>query len=87
MTLTFTFTRTNEIELFLADAVRFIPMDFREPNPAVPQPNPGAPFHLPPVAFAIQAPKSCEVADSTTDRDRLDVGDVADELEVHLNGL
>src|SRR5207244_12944580 len=71
------------LELFLADAVRFIPMDFSEPNPAVPQANPCAALHLPPVPFAIQASEPCEVADSATGRDRFDVGDVADEFEVH----
>ena len=75
------------LELFLADAVRFIPMDFSEPNPASPQPDPGGPFHLPPVAFAIQAAKSCEVANSATGRDRFNVLEIADTFEVHSTGL
>ena len=70
------------LEFLLADAVCFIPMDFSESNPAVPQPDPGASFHLPPVTFAIQAAKSCEIADSATSCDRFDVAKVADELEV-----
>jgi hypothetical protein len=57
-------------------------MDFSESNPPVPQPDPGASFYLPPVTFAIQAAKSCEIADSATSCDRFDVAKVADELEV-----
>ena len=72
------------LELFFADAVRFIPMDFSESNPAVPQPYARAAFHLPPVAPAIQAPKSSEIANSATGCDRLDVGEVANKYEVHL---
>jgi len=63
--------------------MRFIPMDFSESNSAIPKPDADAAFHLPPVAFAIQAPKSCEIANSTTRRDRLDICEVANELEVH----
>jgi hypothetical protein len=50
--------------------VRFIPVDFSKPYPAVPQANPCAALHLPPVAFAIQASEPCDVAYSPTGRDR-----------------
>jgi hypothetical protein len=62
-------------------------MDFSESNPAVLHPDPGAAFHFPPVALAIQASESCEIADSATGCDRLDVSEVADKLEVHSTGL
>jgi len=62
-------------------------MYFSESNPAVPQPDPSAPFHLPPVAFAIQAPKPCEIPDSASGCDGLDIREVADKLEVHSTGL
>lgn len=39
-------------------------------------PDPSAAFHLPPVAFAIQAR---EIANTSTRRDRLDVGEIANE--------
>jgi hypothetical protein len=62
-------------------------MDLSESNPAVPQSDPGASFHLPPVAFAIQAAKACEIADSATCGDRFDVANVADQLEVQAPGF
>jgi hypothetical protein len=59
-------------------------MNFRVSNPTVPEPDPRAAFHLPPVTFAIQAAKSGEIANASTRRDRLDVGEIANKLEVHV---
>jgi hypothetical protein len=58
-------------------------MDFRASDPPISQPDPRAAFHLPPVAFAIQAPKPREIANASTRRDRLDVGEIANQFEVH----
>jgi hypothetical protein len=59
-------------------------MDFRKSNPPIPEPDPGAAFHLPPVALAIQASKPCEIANASTRCDRLDIREIADKLEVHV---
>jgi hypothetical protein len=67
--------------------VRFIPMDFRASNPSISQPDPRTAFHLPPVAFAIQAPKPGEIANTSTRRNSLDVGEIANQLEVHAARL
>jgi hypothetical protein len=62
-------------------------MQFSEPDAAIPQPYPSAAFHLPPVAFAIQAPQPREVADAVSGRDRFDVGEIADKFEVHRDAI
>jgi hypothetical protein len=75
------------LELFFADAVRFIPVQFSEPNPTVPQSDTRAAFHLPPVALAIQPAEPRQIADSVACRDGLDIRNLAEELEIHRCGI
>jgi hypothetical protein len=63
--------------------MRFIPVDFCKPNPAISETDSSNALHLPPVALAIQATKSREISDSSASRDRFNVSDIAGELEVH----
>jgi hypothetical protein len=63
--------------------MRFIPVQFGEPNPAISKPNPGDAFHLPPPAPAIQAPEPGQLTNALANSDRLDVMQLTDELEVH----
>jgi hypothetical protein len=57
------------LDLFFADAVRFIPVQFSEANSTIPQSYPGSAFHLPPVALPIQATEPREIADSRSARE------------------
>jgi hypothetical protein len=75
------------LELFFADAVCFIPVQFREPESAVSQPDSGDAFHLPPPALAIQAAQPWQLPYAAAGGDRLDVGDVTDKLEVHPESI
>jgi hypothetical protein len=58
-------------------------MQFSEANPTVSQSYARRSFHLPPVSFAIQAAEACQIANSVARSDRLDIRDVAYELEIH----
>jgi hypothetical protein len=58
-------------------------MDFRASNPPISEPDPRGAFHLPPVAFAIQASEPLEIANASTRRDRFDLRKIANQLEVH----
>jgi len=62
-------------------------MNLREPNLAIPQLDSGGALHLPPVAFAIQAPESCEVTDSASGRDRFGVCQAPEQLDIHCQRL
>ena len=65
------------LELFLADAMRFIPVYFRQSNPAIAQPYTGVAFEFPPVALPTQSSEAGQGADAAACGDRLDVGDIA----------
>jgi hypothetical protein len=49
------------LELFFADAMRFIPVQFSEPHSTVPQSYPRRPFHFPPIPFAIQPAEAATI--------------------------
>lgn len=71
------------LEFFFADAMRFIPVQFSHSNATVLETDSSVPLHLPPVALAIQASEPREITDASSGRNRYDVGDVSDKLEVH----
>ena len=62
-------------------------MQFGESNSAVLQSDASDTFHLAPQPFAIQAAQPGQFADPTARRDGLDIGQVADKLEVHAGTI
>jgi len=62
--------------------MRFIPVQFSQMLPPVPEPHAGDALHLPPAALPIQATKSLQIPDARADRDGLDLGDLAKNVEV-----
>ena len=65
-------------DFLLADAVRFIPMEFRFPYASAAQSHNGNAFHLTPTAPAVQSAKPLAIPDACSLCDRRDVGDLAD---------
>jgi hypothetical protein len=55
-------------ELFLADAVRFIPMDFSESNPAVLHPDPGGEKRKPAKEVGTQPCQAAQRSDASHQR-------------------
>jgi hypothetical protein len=65
------------LELFLADAMCFIPVQFSEPDSTISQPYRAVPF-ISSSGLATQAPQSEQIADAAAGCDGLDVGEGAD---------
>ena len=74
-------------ELFLPDAMRFIPVQFCEAHPTIPQPDLGHALHLPPTADAIQAAQPLKLSDSSADGDCFDVGEIAKDVEINPGAI
>ena len=70
------------LELFATDPVRFIPVQFRETDGTVLQPNARDALHLAPTALALQPSKPAQVANAGAGRDELDAGQFPQNLEV-----
>ena len=64
-----------------ADAVRFVPVDFRSPNRAVRELDRRFAFELPPATFAILFLQFLKPANLTARGDELDPRDRANDLE------
>jgi hypothetical protein len=62
-------------------------MQFGEPDASGTEANARYAFHLSPSAFAVAPSQPLEVANSSSCGDRLDTGDVTDDLKVHLSIL
>lgn len=58
-------------------------MQFGESNPAIPKANPRDVLDFPPAALAIQAAQTRQLTNTASGGDRLNVGEVADNFEVH----
>ena len=70
-----------DFRFFAADAVRFIPVDFRAVDAAIDEPNPSNPFLLPPVTLAIRLLQTTPLANASPGRDCLYVHDSPDNFE------
>src|SRR5207302_1584170 len=75
------------LDFFFPDPVRLIPMKLREPYASGHQANARCPLHLSPSAFPIASAQAPKVANSFSYCDRLDNGNLADDLEVHFGIL
>jgi len=62
-------------------------MQLRKSNAAVLQPDPSDALYLPPVALAIQAAETRQVADSAICRNRFEVRNIPDNLEIHTETI
>jgi hypothetical protein len=68
-----------------ADAVRFEPVKLRLPDaPGLEEPYERDSFELPPPTFAIASAYLAKSPDSISDSDDFDLGDLARDLEVHV---
>src|SRR5882672_7849374 len=75
---------TFPLDFFFPDPVRLIPMQLREPYASGHEANARDSLHLTPSAFPVASAQSPEVANSFSCCDRLDNGDLADDLKVHF---
>jgi len=75
--------RELELEFFLADAVRFVPMDLCVVDCSVQQTNGCESFQFPPFATPVLPVEPCQIADSGARCDWLSVPDVSYNLEIH----
>jgi len=72
-----------DLKLFAADAVGLVPMKLGASRGAIGQSHLREAFALPPPAATIQLSKARNLSDGTTGREGLDIGDLANDLEVH----
>jgi hypothetical protein len=75
--------RELELEFFLADAVRFVPMDLCVVDCSVQQTNGCESFQFPPFATPLLPVEPCQIADSGARCDWLSIPDVSYNLEIH----
>ena len=72
-----------DLDATTADAVRLVPMKFREADAAVRKPDARDAFDFTPATFPILSSESAEVANVPADCDVLNRLDGADDLEPH----
>jgi hypothetical protein len=72
-----------DFESLFANAVRFVPMDFSDPDVAILQTDTSFAFEFPPTACAILSAKAGQVSDAAPPGNDFNLGDPADNLEVH----
>src|SRR5437016_677786 len=75
------------LDFLFPDPMRLIPMKLREPYASGHEANARDSLHFTPSAFPVASAQAPEVANSLSCRDRLDNGNLADDLEVHLGIL
>jgi hypothetical protein len=66
------------LDFFPADAVRFIPVKFSQPDVSVVETNLGHSLHLPPARWAVQTFQTSQIPDALARGDDLDLGDLTD---------
>lgn len=77
-----------DLDVPSADAVRFVPVEFRLAGPAVfEEANERDALEFAPACFAISFLQVTKDPDSVTDRNGLDLGKFADDLEVHAKNI
>ena len=73
-----------DLESTATDAVRFVPVELRDPDAAVLEPDVRNALDFSPAAFAIFLLQSNDLSDATTGDDDFNRLDRADDLEIHL---
>jgi hypothetical protein len=66
-----------------ADAVCLVPMKFRNPNPTTLQTDCRDPFEFSPPPLAISSLQPLKVVNSASNRNDLDVRNLAEDFKVH----
>jgi hypothetical protein len=62
-------------------------VQFRAPDPAVPQPDARNALHLPPTALSLQATKPGQITNALANRNGLDIGHFTQNLKVRHAGF
>ncbi len=73
-----------DLESTATDAVRFVPVDLRDPDAGVLEPDVRDAFEFSPAALAIFLLQPNDLSDATTGSDDFNRLDRADDLEVHV---
>jgi len=73
-----------DFEFLSADTVRFVKMDFCDLNTTILHADSSAAFEFAPIAGAVFFAKTRQVMDTLAFGDCLDIGDLADDLKVHI---
>jgi hypothetical protein len=60
----------------------FVPVDFRQPDPAIGQADSSLALHFAPIALSIQTPQPGQRTNAPACGDRLDSRDFADNVEI-----
>src|SRR5438105_2352012 len=74
-------------DFLLANSVRFVPVQFSQPDSPSNQPYFRDPFQFSPSAPTILFAKSLQVTDGVSARNRLDISDLADDFKAHCRLL
>jgi hypothetical protein len=77
------FQDTLDFVFFGADSMRLLPMNLSPSNRAISELDARNSLALPPASWPVNLVKSAPFADALPHSDRLDIGDRADNLEVH----
>src|SRR3989304_3555702 len=72
-----------DLEFLSADALCFVPVDFGGVDVAVCHADSRPTFEFAPIAGAVLLAKTCKVVNASAFGNHLDVGYLADDLEVH----
>lgn len=83
----FDLERFFELEFFLSDAMRFIPVKFSFANRTIGQPYGGDSLHFAPLSAPMLSVKTAAIAHFCSRSDRLDVANLAEDLELHSRSL
>jgi hypothetical protein len=78
---------TLAFDFFFADAVGLIPRSLGHTYPPIGETNRGDPLELPPTTSSINPTQPCKVTNSSTNGDRFNLCDVADNLKIHHYSL
>ena len=76
-----------QFHISATDAVCLVPVNLRLMDRAIRQPNRSKSAQLAPTALSIDLAQPPPVANATTNRDRLNAFDVADDFEVHCASI
>jgi len=77
------FDEALDLETSLADSMRLEPMNLGCGNRTIRQPNHCVTLSLSPVSSTVQLHQSAEDANAATFRNRLNIADLAEDLEAH----
>src|SRR5258707_11055771 len=74
-----------DLVVFRADAVRFVPVDFRMRYRTIRKFNRGNSLELPPAPLAVQPPEPLSLSDGGAGRNNFHLDDTTDDRELHAS--